>query len=263
MPRHGDRADVEIAQRNRLAVPNLPVVSWKRRWRSRGPAPAAAACRRVLHQAPIRRGNVDLGSIPLLKVRRSAKVIRVPVRDENHLDLRRVEAELLKTRQQLRFDLGTGRLGIVAAKRVDHEQARRRADDVYGRTAVANRKHVVENPGRRNRRVVGPIGARRLAPEMNGVPPARPDGCPKPVDHRLDVCRVWLGGSLRRLLGGDGRDDARQQQRRGEANESHCPSRTTFVSTGPGRPLRRTSRSSTVPTSRRSGCRSRPSASRS
>src|SRR6266540_5064583 len=99
---------------------------WKGRWRTCGTtAAAASASRRVLHQIPVSRGDVDLRAIVLLKVGCASEVVRVSVRDEDHLDLRRVQPELLKSRKQLRLHLSGRRLRIVAAERVDHQQARR------------------------------------------------------------------------------------------------------------------------------------------
>jgi hypothetical protein len=100
-------------------------------------------------------------------------VIDMAVRHEEDLHLRRIEAEFLKSGEQLRVELRGGTSSVARAKRVDHQQALRRPNHIDRGPTVADREDLVEDPARGNRRIVGPVGARLLAPKVDRVRPAR------------------------------------------------------------------------------------------
>ena len=161
--------------------------------RSRRRRSRAATARRRLHQRPVRRRDVDLRSELLLEVRRATKVIGVSVRDQNRLHLRRIEAKLHESWEEIRLDL-------IRAQRVDHHQTRRRLDHVGDRADVADRVHVVEELRWLNDRIVRAIGARRLTPEVHGIGPPRANRLLEPIELLHDGRRVRLGRCLRLIL---------------------------------------------------------------
>ena len=158
-----------------------------------GGAPGAATARRRLHQRPVRRRDVDLRAELLLEVRRAAKVIGVSVGDQDRLHLRRIEAKLHESWQEIRLDL-------IRAQRVDHHQTRRRLDHVGDRADVADGVDVVEDLRWLNDRVVGAIGARRLTPEVHGIGPARANRLLEPIELFDDGRRVRLRRCRRLVL---------------------------------------------------------------
>jgi hypothetical protein len=136
-------------------------------------------------------------------------MIGMPVADQNHFDLRRVEAELRESRQQVRLDL-------VGAQRVDHHQTRRRLDHVGDRADVADGVHVVEDLRGLNDRIVRSIRARRLTPEVHGVGPARANRRLEPIELLDDGWGIRLRWCWRlALLRG-------QANRRGAHQHDDC-----------------------------------------
>ena len=105
-----------------------------------------------------------------LKIRRASEVIGVTVTDDDDLHHRRIEAELLKSRQELC-------LRITGRQRIDHQQAGRSLDDVRNSALIADHVDVVEDFGRFYRRIGRTVCARRFAEEVRFL---RPSGVLRP-----------------------------------------------------------------------------------
>ena len=114
----------------------------------------------------------------ILHITRSAEVIGMAVAHQNDLHVGRIEAELLKPGQELRFDL-------IGAQGIDHQESRGRLNDVNRGTGIADDVDVVENLRSRNHWVVGPVGTRRFAEKVFFPGPHRSAGFLRLFDERL------------------------------------------------------------------------------
>ncbi len=194
----GDRHHFQIAEDNRLPF-REDLIALRPHLGGAAGAPPPRAGGRILDQVPIRGRDIDLRAKAVLHVPRSAHMVGMAVAGDDDLHLCRIEAQLLKARQEQRVHLR-------GAQRINHQEAVRGLDDIDRGAGVADGVHVVEDLRRHDDRVGGTVGARRFAEEMRLACPHRAAGLLRFLDQRFHLGRIGLGGRGRRgcLRSGEG-----------------------------------------------------------
>ena len=163
-----------------------------------GAAGARRARGRVLDEVPVGRRQRDARTA-LLEVRGAAEVIRVAVPDEHVAHVVRVEPDCAQLRQEHGLEL----VGIAGVDQQNAVRRRQRPDDG---ARAAERVQVVEHARGSDLRVVGAVGAARVAAEeLDGFTPFAARGGARPIDDgryggRIGSGRVQVAepGPLRR-----------------------------------------------------------------
>ena len=146
-------------------------------------------------------------------------MIRVAVPDEHVAHVVRVEADSTQLRQEHGLEL----VGIAGVDQQNAVRRRQRPDDG---ARAAERVQVVEHARRSDLRVVGAVGAARVAAEeLDGFAPFAAGSGARPIDDGRYGGRIGRGGCRCRSLGHRGGAERAREQRCAEAlNHGSLPS---------------------------------------